>query len=186
MTVQGPMLRRLAIVLAAAALVTAVLPLGEGEARVGARLPSFTLPAIPGGSTSGRFDASEYIGEKPMAILFWATWCQPCRQELPFYQALYQRYREQGLVVVAISMDNSNSLGQAGPTVRRLGLSFPVVSDLDTSTITRLNPRRAAPFSIWVDHRGRITREHEGFSMSEREEIGRGIARLVRAAQNDD
>jgi thiol-disulfide isomerase/thioredoxin len=184
-TVQGPMLRRLAIVLGVAALLTSLLPLGESEARVGARLAEFTLPAIPGGPTSGRFDAGDHLGQKPMAILFWATWCQPCRQELPFYQALYQRYREQGLVVVAISMDNSNSLGQAGPMVRRLGLTFPVLSDLDTATITRLNPRRAAPFSIWVDHNGRITREHEGFSMAEREDIGRGIARLVRAAQED-
>jgi peroxiredoxin len=173
------------VVAAACLLGLAVAPFavpGRIEARVGARMPEFTLPAVPGGPTSGRFEADEVLGKKPLVVLFWATWCQPCRQELPLYQALYERYREQGLRVVAISMDGTNTLAQAGPMARRLGLTFPVVSDLDTAVTSRVNSRRAAPFSVWVDHEGRIVREREGFSMTEREEIARGVARLVRAA----
>ena len=114
-------------------------------------------------------------------ILFWATWCAPCRQELPVYQSLYERYREQGLRVVAISMDGANTLPSAGPMARRLGLAFDVVSDLDTAVTTQLNPRRAAPFSIWIDRSGVVVREREGFSLAERAEVVRGIVRLVRA-----
>jgi peroxiredoxin len=151
----------------------------RSEAREGGPAPRFTLPAVPGGPTRGRVRMTDHIGEKPIVLLFWATWCQPCRQELPLYQRLYERF-EDDLVVVGISMDGSNTLPQAGPMARRLGLTFPIVSDLDSSVTTRVNPRRAAPYSVWIDRRGRIVREREGFSMSEREEIVRGIARLVR------
>lgn len=167
-------------------LATSVLALpAPGEAREGERPPTFTLPSVPGGPSSGRFRLEEHLGEKPIVVLFWATWCAPCRQELPLYQQLYQRYRDDGLVVVAVSMDGSNTIASAGPMARRLGLTFPVVSDLDTSVTSRLNPRRAAPFSVWIDRSGRIVREREGFSLSEREEIARGVIRLVRSGRGD-
>jgi peroxiredoxin len=98
---------------------------------------------------------------------------------MPVYQALYQQHRAAGLMVVAISMDNSSTIAQAGPAARRLGVRFPVVSDMDTRVTAQMNPRRAAPFSVWVDRRGRIVREHEGFTMAERDEINRGVAALV-------
>ena len=148
-------------------------------ARVGGRLQPFTLPAVAGGPTRGRLNLREHVGHDPIVLLFWATWCQPCRQELPVYQQLHAQYRDQGLLVVGISMDNPNTVAQAGPWARRLGLKFPIVSDLDTSVISRLNPRRAAPFSIWVDRSGRIVREREGFSLAERDEIAAGIRELV-------
>lgn len=148
-------------------------------ARIGARPSVFMLQAVPGGPVAGRFRLAEHLNKKPIVILFWATWCRPCQQELPFYQSLYQQYKEQGLTIVAVSMDDSTTLPQAGPTARRLGLTFPVVSDLDTRVTSQLNPRRAAPFSIWIDKSGQIVREHEGFTLAEREEIRTGITALV-------
>jgi len=181
--VQTTMRARLAMILLAVATMLAAAVVvggaGEAEARVGGRPPAFTLPAVPGGPTRGRFSLDEHLGRHPVVILFWATWCRPCRQELPLYQGLYERHRRQGLVVLAISMDGSSSLPAAGSLARRLGLTFPVLSDLDTSVTGRMNPRRAAPLSVWVDRRGRIVREREGFSLSERDEIAAGVARLV-------
>ncbi len=192
MTVFGPMNRR--PFLRNTALTTLGLGLGGialGEApsalaRVGGRPQAFELPAVPGGPSSRRFDLSDFLGEKPVVILFWATWCAPCRQELPLYNALWERFHEDGLEVVAISMDSANTLPNAGPMARRLGIGFDVVSDLDTAVTTRLNPRRAAPFSVWIGKNGRIVREREGFSLAERREIVRGIARLVRESEEDD
>ena len=151
------------------------------SARVGGRCPPFSLPAATGGPSTSEFRMADHLGQRPVVILFWATWCVPCQQELPFYQSLYTRHRDRGLKVCAISMDDANTLPSSGPMARRLGLEFPVVSDLDTAVTTRLNPRRAAPFSIWVDRSGRIVREREGFSLAERTEIVRGIVRLVRS-----
>lgn len=150
------------------------------EARVGARPPEFTLPAIPSGPVSGRFELGDHLGTDPVVIIFWATWCEPCKQQLPLYQQLHERYAERGLKVIAISMDGPETISQAAPVVNRLGLTFPVLSDLDTSVTSRLNPRRGAPFTVWIDRRGRIVHEQEGFTLAERDNIARGVSALVR------
>ena len=64
-------------------------------------------------------------------------------------------------------------------SARSLGLSFSVVTDLETQVVAMYNPRRAAPFSVWIDRTGTIVREREGFALSERAGIEAGIARLV-------
>ncbi len=192
MTVHRPMHRRPFLRNAALGALgvglggTALLDAAPAFARVGGRPQAFELPAVPGGPSTRRFDLGDFLGEKPVAICFWATWCTPCRQELPLYNALYERFHDDGLEVVAISMDSANTLPNAGPLARRLGLSYDVVSDLDTAVTTRLNPRRAAPFSIWIGKNGRIVREREGFSLSERREIIRGISRMVHESEDEE
>jgi hypothetical protein len=59
-------------------------------------------------------------------------------------------------------------------------VSFPVLSDLDTRVSSQMNPRRAAPFSVWINRQGRIVWEREGFALAERDTIARGVADLVR------
>lgn len=176
------MLRRSLVALLVGALAAAVIVLPDAtpaEARVGGRPPSFTLPAAPGGPFRGRFRMADYLGERPVVLLFWATWCVPCRQELPFYQSLYERFESQGLEVVAISMDSPSTVNQAGPAARRLGVRYPVVTDLDTRVTSQLNSRRSAPFSVMVNREGRIVWEHEGFSPAEQGAITERVERLV-------
>lgn len=149
-------------------------------ARVGGTPPSFSLPAATGGPSTGTFRMAEHLSaHHPVVILFWATWCVPCRTELPFYQGLYERHHAAGLEIVAISMDNASSISRVGPAARRLGVTYDVVTDLDTRITSQLNPRRAAPFSVWVSREGRISWEREGFAPSEQSVIEAGIAELV-------
>jgi peroxiredoxin len=167
----------IAITFAAIAIVGAFAP--EVRARVGGRPPSFALPAATGGPSTREFRMADHLGQRPVVILFWATWCVPCQQELPFYQSLYQRFHSRGLEVVAISMDDARTVMRVGPAARRLGVTFDVVTDLDTRVLTQLNPRRSAPFSIWVDREGRITWEREGFAPAEQGAILEGITGLI-------
>jgi peroxiredoxin len=153
----------------------------RAQSRIGGRPPAFTLPAAVGGPSSEDFRMGDHLGRRPVVILFWATWCVPCQQELPFYQSLYERYRDRGLRVCAISMDDARTVTRAGPAARRLGVTYDVVTDLDTRVTTQLNPRRSAPFSIWVDRSGRIVWEREGFAPAEQQAIAQGIAQLVGA-----
>ncbi len=164
-----------AMLLAASSLAFSPDALGA----VGTRAPEFTLPAAPGGPSRGRFRLADHIGHRPIVMLFWATYCQPCQVELPVYQALFARYGAGQLMVVGISMDNPDSLSEVGPTARSLGLTYPVVTDLETQVVAMYNPRRSAPFSVWIDRTGTIVREREGFALSERATIEAGIARLV-------
>jgi thiol-disulfide isomerase/thioredoxin len=149
------------------------------EARVGGQIPPFELPAAVGGPSSEPFRVADHLGEDPIVIPFWATWCGPCRLELPFYESLYQKYKDEGLQVVAISMDSQDTVMQAGPAARRLGISYDVVTDVDTRVTSQINPRRSAPFSIWVNRNGRIVWENEGFSPAEQGRIAKGIKELM-------
>lgn len=146
---------------------------------VGTRASEFTLPSAPGGPSRGRFRLADHLGHRPVVILFWATWCQSCHVELSVYQQLFARYGAGQLMIVGIAMDNPDSISEVGPTARSLGLSYPVVTDLETQVVAMYNPRRAAPFSAWIDRNGTIVREREGFALSERAGVEAGIARLV-------
>ena len=158
-----------------AALVAFAAP---APASVGSEATDFSLPAAPGHTFRGRFRMADHLRRRPVVMLFWATWCQPCLQELPIYQALSQRYGNQ-ITVVGVSMDGPDTVAEAGATARRMGITFPIVTDLETQVVTVYNPRRAAPFSVWINRQGIITREREGFSMAEVPQIQSGIAELV-------
>ena len=149
------------------------------DARVGAKPPVFKLPAVVGGPVTGQWKLADYLEKKPVVVLFWATWCGPCQEELPFYQQLLERHAKDGLQVIAISMDDTSTITQAGPAARRLGVKYPILSDLDTRVTGQINPRKSAPFSVWIGADGRIAWEREGFALSERDAISKAIAQFV-------
>lgn len=148
------------------------------HAAVGTRAPEFNLPAAAGGPVRGRFRLAEHLGQRPVVVLFWATWCVPCTQELQLYQELYRRYNGQ-LTVVGINLDGPDSVAQAGPTARQLGLTFPIVTDLESQATNLYNQRAALPYSVWIDRTGTIVRERESFSQSERGVIETGVANMM-------
>ncbi len=170
--------RALALALSSALSIASLA--GVADASPGTAAQEFTLPAAAGANFRGRFRLADHLGRRPIVVLFWATWCQPCLQELPVYQALFQRYGGR-LMVVGISMDGPDSVSEAGSTTRRMNITFPIVTDLETQVVSVYNTRRAAPFSVWIDRTGTIVREREGFSMSEVQNINAGIAELVGA-----
>jgi peroxiredoxin len=84
--------------------------------------PDFTLTSLEGATTT----LSDYKG-KVVLLNFWATWCLPCRKEMPGMQTLFQRYQKQGLAVLAVSADQGN-ISDVRSFVKDLGLGFPVLS----------------------------------------------------------
>lgn len=86
---------------------------------------------------------------------FWATWCPPCREEMPSMQRLYEAYRERGLEIVAVSVDTA-SPGEVQAFVDELGLTFPVLHDRD-SMVSRLYSNPGVPTSYLIDPEGRLT-----------------------------
>lgn len=112
--------------------------------------PDFSLPELGGGSRS----LDDYRG-KVVLLHFWATFCAPCRAEIPDLEALWQRYRTQGLVVVGIAADRGNAravqrfAGEAGVT-------FPVLLDPDGAVRSRYEVT-VLPMSYLVGHDGRLS-----------------------------
>lgn len=125
-----------------------------------ARLPDFTLPTLDG----DRFSLSDHVGRDVIVISFWATWCAPCLNELPHLSELYEKAKDQGLMVVAVSMDEPNTQAEVAPMARRLGLEMPVVIDAEQRAVRLYNKGRDAPMTVVIDRSGRIVKAQAGFN----------------------
>ena len=98
--------------------------LGLGEApRVGYRAPNFRLPNLNGEEVS----LASYKG-KVLFINFWATWCGPCKAEMPSMERLYQEYKDQGFEILAISSDMQGS-PIVKPFVEKYRFTYPILLD---------------------------------------------------------
>jgi peroxiredoxin len=102
---------------------------GVVELKEGQPAPAFALATLDG----GRASLADHR-DKLVVLNFWATWCQPCALEMPSLEALWRRYRERGLVVVAVSVDRGSPRGLLEPYVRNLKLTFPILLDPDSKT----------------------------------------------------
>ena len=79
----------------------------------------------------------QYKG-KVVLLNFWATWCAPCLKEFPHVQKLHERYKNQGLKVLAVSVDEGNSVSQVKPMIYRYGYNFSVLLDTEGRVVTRV------------------------------------------------
>jgi len=102
---------------------------GIVELKEGQPAPAFTLGTLDG----GRASLTDHR-DKLVVLNFWATWCQPCVLEMPSLEALWQRYRARGLVVVGVSVDRGSPRSLLEPYVRNLKLTFPILLDPDSKT----------------------------------------------------
>ncbi len=130
----------------------------------------FTLNDVDGKSVS----LNDYLGKKAILIDFWATWCKPCIAELGHLQKMYDAKKD-GFVVLAISMDASETEAQVAPTVKTKGWTFPVLLDSETRATSLYNPRRAAPFTVLIDKHGKVVKKREGYNPGDEVEIEKDI-----------
>jgi cytochrome c biogenesis protein CcmG/thiol:disulfide interchange protein DsbE len=131
---------------------------------VGSRAPDYTVLTLHGEEV----DLSSYQGDVVLLNL-WATWCAPCVREMPALQRLHEELGDDGLRIVAVSVDGPasalNPLGQFGSDVRafieRFGLTFTVLHD-PTGKIQRVYQSRGLPTTYIIDRTGRIQRKEYG------------------------
>jgi cytochrome c biogenesis protein CcmG/thiol:disulfide interchange protein DsbE len=92
---------------------------------------------------------------KPVLINFWASWCPPCRSEMPAIQKVYDEYRDQGFEVLAVNATHQDSLGDAINFAQIRRLTFPILLDSDGS-VGNLYEIRSLPTTFFVDADGII------------------------------
>ncbi len=111
--------------------------------------PDFTLTTVSGAS----LQLSDLRG-KVVLLNFWATWCVPCQTEMPAIEALYQRYKDRGLEVVAVNLDRLSTAGVEA-FLTEVKVSFPVVLDPSWSTAQAYRVV-GLPTSYLIDRSGRV------------------------------
>ena len=118
--------------------------------------PDFTLPDLRGEPVR----LSNYRG-KVVLLDFWATWCGPCRMEIPHFQELTAKYGEKGFVVIAIAMDETGA-EVVGPFVDRNQITYPVVLG-DAETAELFGGVTALPTTYLIDRAGNMVRKYSGY-----------------------
>lgn len=130
-----------------------------GAASASTRAPDFELTALSGDSIS-----LEALRGRVVLVNFWATWCPPCRIEMPGFQRVYERKRDEGFTIVGISTD---ALGSARVTafLRERGITYPVA--MANRTVARdFGGANTLPTSFLIDREGRIRHEVRGIFAS--------------------
>jgi peroxiredoxin len=124
-----------------------------GGVRVGGFAPDFSLPDLNGEMHS----LGEHRGEA-VILNFWTTWCPPCRFEMPALQDSFERYSDQGLVILGVNLTESDDRDLIGPYREELGLTFPILLDLKSQVSGDLYRVLGLPTSVFIDRSG-IVRE---------------------------
>jgi thiol-disulfide isomerase/thioredoxin len=153
-----------AFAVAAAGAAAAVTP--------SAGAPDFTLPSLDGPNLR----LQEQRGRVVM-INFWASWCGPCRVEMPHLARLYEKYRGSGFTVLAVNIDESPQ--KAASLATQLGMRFPVLLDTDKK-VSRLYDLSTMPSTVLVDRDGRVRYLHRGYRDGYEETYDKQIRELLR------
>ena len=151
----------------------AVVSSGAGAAVTpSAGAPDFTLPSLDGPNLR----LQEQRGRVVM-INFWATWCGPCRVEMPHLSKLYEKYRGSGFTVLAVNIDEDPY--KAASLAKQLGMRFPVLLDTEKK-VSRLYDLSTMPSTVLVDRDGRVRFVHRGYREGYEDTYDKQIRELLR------
>lgn len=142
--------------LAAALSVTALGACFSAQAvDVNSEAPDFTLATLDGGNLR----LQEHRGEV-LLINFWASWCGPCRQEMPILDRLHQRYEEAGFAVLGVNVEGKRK--PAEKIAKKSKVTFPVLIDVGQK-VSEAYDLEAMPTTVVVDRNGQVRYVHRGY-----------------------
>ncbi len=153
------------LALLAAAPTTAAVEAGQPA-------PTFTGAALIGGEEL----KLESLRGKVVYLDFWASWCGPCRQSLPWMERLRRDFGAAGLEVVAVNVDETP--GDGVRFLKRYAVSYPVVGDAK-GVIAALYDVRDMPSSYLIARDGTVRKVHRGFNLRDAARLREAIAQLV-------
>jgi peroxiredoxin len=153
-----------AMLFVASAAIPAIAP--------AAAAPDFTLRTMSGPNMR----LAEQRGRVVM-VNFWATWCGPCRQEMPQLDRLYQKYKSSGFVLLGVNVDDDTQ--KAADIAAKLGVSFPVLLDTDKA-VSKLYDLSTMPSTVLIDRDGKVRYVHRGYLTGYEDNYDKQIRELLK------
>jgi len=145
--------------------------------------PDFTLKRMNG----GEFTLSEELKKGPVLIDFWATWCKPCKKALPKIEHFHKTYKDSGLQVVTISIDNPKSQSKIKPFVKGKKYTFDVLFDSDME-VRKLFGGKEIPLSVLINSDSEIVFKHLGYKPGDEKKLEEEILKTLmsRSVNSED
>ena len=133
--------------------------------------PEFVLPDLDGNDVT----LADFEG-KVVILDLWATWCPPCRKEIPFLVSLYEQYKDQGLVVVGVGLDQGGA-SVIAPFVEENGVTYPIL--VGDQTISQSYKVSGIPMTLIIDRDGIVASKDVGFAPSMEAEMRARVEELL-------
>lgn len=133
---------------------------------------NFTLKSADGDNVR----LSEYRGQVVL-INFWASWCGPCRQEMPELDTIHQKYAGLGFTVFGVNVEQDRAM--ADKVLRDIPVSFPILFD-DANQVSELYGVDAMPVTVLVDRRGEIRYMHRGYKPGYEDQYEAQVRALIK------
>jgi peroxiredoxin len=162
------MSKRIAALIAAAALALPALAADP----TGSPAPQFTLGAKSGQTIS----LSQFKGQVVM-LNFWASWCGPCRQEMPLLESIYKKYSRLGFTLIGVNVEPDSNA--ANEWLKQTPVSFPILYDKE-SKVSKMYDVAGMPSTVIIDRAGKVRMLHRGYKPGDENEYLDSIRTLVR------
>ena len=138
----------------------------------GSPAPPFTLGSKAGQSVS----LAQYKGQVVM-LNFWASWCGPCRQEMPLLESIYRKYNRLGFTLIGVNVEPDSNA--ANEWLKQTPVSFPILYDKE-SKVSKMYDVAGMPSTVIIDRSGKVRVLHRGYKPGDENEYLDSIRTLVR------
>ncbi len=135
--------------------LTAAYAPATTQGRTPAPRPGFLAPDFKLQTLDGQTLTLAQFRGQPVIVNLWASWCPPCKAEMPAIQSMYSAYKDKGLVVLGLNMTSQDDVGSAQSFAQKAGVTFPILLDRDGS-VARRYEMRALPTTVFIDRNGLI------------------------------
>ncbi len=138
------------------------------------KAPDFVLPDLEGNN----YQLSKNLEKGPILLSFWATWCIPCREEMKKLKKIYKKYKDDGLTILSISIDDPKTVGKVKGFVNTYRYPFKFLLDTNNEVI-QLYQGTNPPYTVLLDKDGTIVFTHTGFRKGDEKKLAEEIEELL-------
>ena len=142
------------------------------SANIQGKAPNFTLKS----NTGKNIKLSELRGQVVL-LNFWASWCGPCRQEMPLLEKLQKRYSALGFTVLGVNVEEDSS--KAKSLLKDIPVSFPILFDMQ-NTVSKQYNVSAMPSTVMIDRNGNMRYLHKGYKPGDEAQYKKWVKPLVK------
>ena len=139
------------------------------------KAPNFKSTGMDG----EKIQLEDFLGKGPVVVDFWATWCKPCIKELPYIQRMHEEYEEQGLTVLAVTIDSPRSQSRVKPFIKGRKFTFQVVMDGSQDVFRGLQGRGTIPYVVVIDPEGYVRYRHTGYRPGDEVELENVVKEIL-------